>query len=159
MSTRITEASISLTLQRSHAIVNDLAAWVVDFCRMVTDDEGVASRLNLAAHELLENVAKYGVGSSVRIELKVYRNEGAPRLCLTTTNLASPERMARAVHILEGLRDTRDPIAYYDNLVLESAPKSGVSGLGLARICAEGELALDFEVKGDQLSMSVLAKI
>ena len=52
-----------------------------------------------------------------------------------------------------------DPVVYYDQLIAESAPRSGGSGLGLARIRAEGELDLDFAIDGNELTISARAPI
>ena len=74
---------------------------------------------------------------------------------LSTRNSATPEYLERAVELLTELKNAKDPVAYYDRLVRETAPKVGVSGLGLARIRAEGDLALDFEAVGDELRIWV----
>jgi hypothetical protein len=155
----IAHASIQLAFEPSPRFVKRIVQWLTDFCRMTLEDVELVSRLHLAAHELVENIVKYGVSETVRLDLEVNRVDDALVLRLRTTNAAAPERLANAVRILQGLRDAEDPVAYYDQLVKESAPKEGVSGLGLARIRAEGDLDLDFEVKNNELSILLETRV
>lgn len=152
-------ASVYLAFEPSQRFVSKIVQWITDFCELSLQDMEVVSRVHMAIHELAENLVKYGNSNSVRLDVEVERVRGGSVLRLTTRNSAAPERLAEAVRILQGLRDAEDPVAYYDQLVLESAPKEGVSGLGLARIRAEGDLDLDFEVDGNQLCIVVEAKL
>ena len=155
----LARASVYLAFEPSQRFVKKIVQWITDFCEMSLQDMDVVYRVHMAIHELAENLVKYGTSSSVRLDVEVERGEGGSVLRLRTTNSASPERLAEAVRILQGLRDADDPVAYYDQLVLASAPKEGVSGLGLARIRAEGDLELDFKVDGDQICIVVEAKL
>lgn len=155
----LAHASVYLAFEPSQRFVRKIVQWVTDFCEMSLQDMDVVSRVHMAIHELAENLVKYGASDSVRLDVEVERVGGGSVLRLRTRNHAAPERLAEAVRILQGLRDAVDPVAYYDQLVLESAPKEGVSGLGLARIRAEGDLDLDFEVDGNQLCIVVEAKL
>jgi hypothetical protein len=159
MASRIASASVFLAFEPSQRFVSRIVQWVTDFCHLVLQDMDVVARLHLAVHELVENLVKYGVHASVSLDVELERIGGVSLLRLRTSNCAAPERLAAAVRILEGLRDAKDPVAYYDRLVLESAPLEGVSGLGLARIRAEGDLDLDFKVDGDRLTISVALSI
>ena len=47
----------------------------------------------------------------------------------------------------------------YDRMIEESAPLEGVSGLGLARIRAEGGLDFDYTIEGDELTLIVTAPV
>src|SRR5688572_19055238 len=155
----LARASVYLAFEPSPRFVRKIVQWITDFCELSLQDMDVVYRVHMAIHELAENLVKYGTSSSVRLEVEVERGDNGSLLRLRTTNTARPECLAEAVRILQGLRDADDPIAYYDALVLASAPKDGVSGLGLARIRAEGDLELDFEVNGDQLCIVVEAKL
>jgi len=155
----LARASVYLAFEPSQRFVKKIVQWITDFCEMSLQDMDVVYRVHMAIHELAENLVKYGTSSSVRLDVEVERVGDGSVLRLRTQNSAAPERLAEAVRILTGLRDAVDPVAYYDELVLASAPKEGVSGLGLARIRAEGDLDLDFEVDGDQLCIVVEAKL
>ena len=155
----IAHASVYLAFEPSQRFVRKIVQWITDFCELSLQDNDVVYRVHMAIHELAENLVKYGTSTSVRLDVEVERAEGGSVLRLRTRNSAAPESLAEAVRILQGLRDADDPVAYYDQLVLASAPKEGVSGLGLARIRAEGDLDLDFEVDGNQLCIVVEAKL
>ena len=155
----IAHASVYLAFEPSQRFVRKIVQWITDFCELSLQDNDVVYRVHMAIHELAENLVKYGTSNSVRLDVEVARVENGSVLRLRTRNSAAPDKLAEAVRILQGLRDADDPVAYYDQLVLASAPKEGVSGLGLARIRAEGDLELDFEVDGNQLCIVVEAKL
>jgi hypothetical protein len=148
-------AAISLAIPNSRGLVARVAAWLTDFFELTLQDEEVASRLHMAAYELIENVLKYGDRPELDLELELVRSADAATLRLKAHNTTSPERLEEVVRRLEELRAAKDPVAYYDRLVRESAPMSGCSGLGLARIRAEGYLGIDFKVEGQRLSIEV----
>jgi hypothetical protein len=89
------------------------------------------------------------------MEVELLEGDGETTLRLSTRNRATPEYLRRAIELLTELKCAEDPLAYYDQLVRETAPKRGVSGLGLARIRAEGDLELYFAVEGDELRIWV----
>jgi anti-sigma regulatory factor (Ser/Thr protein kinase) len=152
-------AAVFLAFEPSSAFVQRVIRWLTDFCQLTLADLEMVARLRLAVSELVENVVKYGMQPNVSVEVQLIERDGAPILRLGTRNRTSPEYLERAVELLSKLKHAPDPIAYYDRLVRETAPKAGVSGLGLARIRAEGELELDFKVDGDELWIWVEAPI
>lgn len=154
----IAKAAVFISFSPSQRFIDGIVKWLTDFCHLTMQDLEGVSRMQLAVNELIENVVKYGTNPSVGVEVELESTPEWSVLRLKTRNTAAPERLRDAVRLLTELRDAPDPVAFYDKLVLESAPKQGVSGLGLARIRAEGELELDFEVVGEELCVSVEAK-
>jgi hypothetical protein len=152
-------AAVFLAFEPSSAFVQRVIRWLTDFCQLTLADLEMVARLRLAVSELVENVVKYGMQPNVSVEVQLIERDGAPILRLGTRNRTSPEYLERAVELLSELKRAPDPIAYYDRLVRETAPKAGVSGLGLARIRAEGDLELDFKVDGDELWIWVEAPV
>jgi hypothetical protein len=71
---------------------------------------------------------------------------GELRARLRTKNRAEPERLSDTKRRLDALAATPDPVAHYDQVIRESAGRDG-SGLGLARILAESEMALRYEIE------------
>lgn len=155
----IASAAVFLAFEPSAGFVRRVIRWLTDFCQLTLRDLELVARLRLAVNELVENVVKYGMQPNVRVEVELLERDGATVLRLSTRNRANPEYLERAVHLLTQLRAAEDPIAYYDQLVRETAPKAGMSGLGLARIRAEGDLQLDFAVDGDELRIWVEAAV
>jgi hypothetical protein len=152
-------AAVFLAFEPSPAFMQRVIRWLTDFCQLTLADLEMVARLRLAVSELVENIVKYGMQPNVSVEVELIERDGALLLRLGTRNRTSPEYLERATELLSELKNAKDPIAYYDRLVRESAPKLGVSGLGLARIRAEGEFDLDFKVEGDELTIWVEAPV
>jgi Histidine kinase-like ATPase domain len=155
----VASAAVFLAFEPSSAFMQRVIRWLTDFCQLTLADLEMVARLRLAVSELVENVVKYGMQPNVRVEVELLERNGQTTLRLGTRNRASPDYLKRAVALLSELKSAPDPVAYYDRLVRESAPRAGVSGLGLARIRAEGELELDFKVEGDELWIWVEAPV
>lgn len=158
-STTIASADVCLTFEPSLEFVQKVVQWLTDFCHLTLKDAEAVSRLELAVNELVENVVKYGMQPDVRVSIDLQKRGELTVLRLSTSNAAEPERLARATKLLTELRAADDPEAYYDQLIIETAPLPGVSGIGLARIRAEADLDVDFRVKGDRLEITVEAVI
>lgn len=152
-------AAVFLAFEPSAAFMQRVIRWLTDFCQLTLADLEMVARLRLAVSELVENVVKYGMQPNVSVEVELIEREGTPLLRLGTRNRTSPEYLERAERLLSQLKSADDPVAFYDALVRESAPRVGVSGLGLARIRAEGELELDYKIEGDELWIWVEAPV
>ncbi|WP_437739632.1 hypothetical protein WMF39_28360 [Sorangium sp. So ce1504] len=126
---------------------------------MVLDDESASSRFYMAAHELVENLIKYSSGPEVSIELALEEGEGARVLVIRARNEASPERLREVERRLSALRSASDPVKHYDELICETAMVEGVSGLGLARVRAEGGLDVDHTIEGSRLTIIAQAPV
>lgn len=122
---------------------------------MTIDDRDTTSRLHMAAHELVENVLKYGSTPEVGLEFELERRNDGQIVRLRTRNTAAPEQLDEVTRRVTELRAAPDPVAYYDRLIRSTAPMIGVSGLGLARIRAEAGLDVDCSVEGREVSIVV----
>jgi hypothetical protein len=150
---------ISLSFFASEHLVPAISQLVSDFCRIGLKDLDVSSRFHMAAHELAENITKYSTTSRVSLEVQLSEIAGVQMLSVRTKNRASPERLAEMEQRLEELKTTKDPAKLYDRMIEESAPLKGVSGLGLARIRAEGGMEFDYTIEGDELTLIVQAPV
>jgi hypothetical protein len=159
VSTVSARAAVCLSLPPTQGMVGKVAAWLTSFCELTLDDAELASRVHMAAYELVENVLKYGEGPEIDLELELVRCAQAATLRLTAHNTAKPERVQEVVRRIRELKSAADPVAYYDRLVRETAPLSDRSGLGLARIAVEGYLGIDVKVEGQRLSIEVKARL
>lgn len=146
-------ASVHLSFEPCEQFVSGIARLAREFCRMTLADADAISRVHMAVHELTENLVKYGSAADVAVEVDLERYERVTVVRIRSRNRATPERLERAVQLLTRLREAPDAMAYYDQLIRDSAPVEGISGLGLARIRAEGELEVDFRVDGEELSV------
>jgi hypothetical protein len=132
---------------------------VSSFCGMVLDDESDSSRFYMAAHELVENLIKHSSGPEVSLELALEEGDGARVLAIRARNEASPERLRDVERRLSALRSASDPVKHYDELICETAMVEGVSGLGLARVRAEGGLDVDYTIEGNKLTIIAHAPV
>jgi hypothetical protein len=138
-------------------LAGKIANWIIDFCQMTVGDLETTSRLHMAAHELVENVLKYGTTPEVGLEFELERGDQESYVRLRTRNTAAPEQLEEVTRRVTELRAAADPIAYYDQLIRSTASVMGMSGLGLARIRAEAGLDVDCSVEGREVSIVVQA--
>ena len=149
--------AVSFSLERSHSLAGKIANWLIDFCQMTIGDRETTSRLHMAAHELIENVLKYGSTPEVGLEFELERSATESIVRIKTRNTADPQQLEEVTRRVTELRAAPDPVAYYDRLIRSTAPVIGMSGLGLARIRAEAGLEVDCSVEGREVSIVVQA--
>lgn len=150
---------IRLAFFPSACLVSAISRLVSDFCQIGLRDVDLSARFHMAAHELAENITKYSTTSRVSLEVELAERNGQHTLSVRTKNRTSPERLADLEKRLHELKATKDPAALYDRIIEETAPLEGVSGLGLARIRAEGGLDFDYTIDGDELTLAVTAPV
>jgi signal transduction histidine kinase len=134
-------------------LIASTRALVTDLCDQILDDADATSRVAMAAHELMENVAKYSSGGEGSVEVELTQRNGQNYVQVSTKNRASPEQRATLQQVIGELRRADDPVAYYDAVIAKSARSKG-SGLGLARIRAEGKMDVDLSIEGDEVTIS-----
>lgn len=161
MTEPIPEATLSISMSSftNDRIVSAISRLVTEFCLALLDDEDVAWRFQMAANELAENVVRYSTGPTVSITVELEDVPGNAVLRVRTSNQTTPERLREVEGRLQELTMTRDPVELYDRMIRETAPRAEGSGLGLARIRAEGELDLDYSIDGTALTISVHAPV
>jgi hypothetical protein len=91
----------------------------------------------------------------VSLEVELCVSNGQHRLRVRTRNVAVPARLREIEQRLVELKAAPDPMDLYDLLIRQTAPIDGVSGLGLVRIRAEGELDIDYRIEGSELTLIV----
>lgn len=104
-----------------------------------------AERAVTAAHELLENAAKFGsIAAEVVIEVRQPTEDDPIEICVTNAAF-EPKRRA----LLERLQElrSRSPEEAYARAIADS------SALGLARVLFESNMELDASVTGDIVTM------
>jgi hypothetical protein len=146
---------ICLSFVPNEYLVSAISQLVSDFCRIGLRDLDISSRFHMAAHELAENITKYSTASRVSLEVELAETGGVHTLSVRTRNQAAPERLEELEKRLEELKTTQDPVGLYDRMIEQSAPLEGVSGLGLARIRAEGGLEFDYRIQGNEVTLMV----
>lgn len=153
------QLSISMTSFPNDRMVSAASKLVSEFCFALVGDNDVAHRFHMAAQELAENLAKYSSGEQVSLRAELTSGDEGTVLELSATNQSSPAQLEEVERHLRELTTAEDPVALYDRLILESAPSEESSGLGLARIRAEGEFDVKYQIQGSELTVSVRASI
>jgi len=151
--------TVSMHSFPSDRVVGAVSRLVYEFCRALIHDQDMADRFYMAAQELAENLVKYSSGSEVSLAAELLGMEGDAVLQLRAQNRSTPDQLRAVEAQLKELAHASDPVELYDRLIRESAPHPDRSGLGLARIRAEAEFDLDYEIDGDQLTICVRASV
>jgi hypothetical protein len=99
-------------------------------------------RIAMAGYEMVDNLIKYSLNGEGHFDAEIVRRDGATHARLYSINPAAAEHRQAARLLVARLQDAPSPIAVYEQLLASSPTRLG-SGLGLARIQAEGEMSLD----------------
>jgi len=144
--------SFGLQIQPQSRMVSIVRRFVEEsFEKLVGDPEAVF-RVSLAVHELLENAAKYAVGDKTGLTVHFESNGSAARIKLT--NQTTPEHIERLRACIAEIQSSKEPFALYQTLMRRTFGVPDESGLGLARIRAEGELDLSLEIDGTMVTIT-----
>jgi hypothetical protein len=140
---------IELNFRPNVQLVSVVRRFVSEFYQRFISDPDGTSRVALATHELLENAVKYSKDGETTIRIEVIQQE-TPRLVrIHLRNRAEPQHIAAIREILDGMSKAEDASAFYQALLIRKAKRKDGSGLGLARICAEGEMNVRYTVEDD----------
>lgn len=144
---------IELRFPPKRAFVTRIATMVRQFCRELIGDGDGLSRVNMATHELVENVVKYSIGGMCELRVELRLEGPVPVVSIETANDVGGEALEALQQLLVALQQTPDPVAFYDRTIRASANRRHGSGLGLARIRAEGEMQLSHRVAGGRITI------
>lgn len=151
--------SVAFTLEVSMKVqhLTAMRRFIAELTQSVVCDIGLASRMAMASHELLENAVKYSTDSRRRVTLQLCADEDH-RIQVTVINVSSLPLYNMLQELLQQINQAPDPSANYQQMIARSIERESGSGLGLARICAEGEMQLSCELDGDLLSVTAQAR-
>jgi two-component sensor histidine kinase len=146
-------ADLELRLETDKTDVSLVRRFVSGHYECVLDDDDVAYRLGMAAHELIENAAKYA--SDQRAQFRIERTaegEDEQSVALSIKNTTNPVHAERLANQLQEMEACADPAEYYRTLMRKAAKQRGrAGGLGLARIRAEGQMTVTCAREGDDV--------
>ena len=161
------ELGFDLSIDPNPRFVSIVRRFVEDaFERLLRDREAVF-RVAMSAHELLENAAKYAIGGKALLRVSFRRIDDAadPRIgdgaevSLYLANETTPKHIGRLRDRVSAIVSAPDAFAHYQSLMRQSARATDESGLGLARIRAEGEMDLSLEVKGSSVALVAMLRL
>jgi hypothetical protein len=145
-------AYFELNFRPNVQLVSVVRRFVTEFYQRFLRDPDGTSRVALATHELLENAVKYSKDGETTIRIDV--DPTMPKTVrIVLRNRAAPDDIAAIREILDGVASAPDSFAYYQKLIALKAKSKEGSGLGLARICAEGEMEVTCRVLDDDMAV------
>ena len=153
------EQQLNLSIWRDMNMVSVIRRFVEEVYEQVFDDIDTVSRITLTAHELLENAVKYSADGPAHIRVSLERGGETDRIAIAVTNRADVTNLAALKALFNEMR-VSDPLVHYQTILRRNYRRKDGSGLGLARIQAEGEMALTLEIEGeDQVRLCATAEI
>jgi len=153
-------AYFEMNFKPNVALVSVVRRFVTQFyARFLSDPDGT-SRVALATHELLENAVKYSKDGETTIRIEVDQSQSPKQVRITLRNRANEVDIARIRELLEGVQSAQNVTNFYQELIASKVKLREGSGLGLARICAEGEMQLKYSVvDGDVAVIEAVATV
>jgi len=144
---------VELRFSPSPDLIPIVRRFVSSFYERLLSQADAASRLALATHELLENTCKYSLDGISSVHLGVAPRPEGTEVSIRTWNRCSERDRDNVATILAEMDESTDPFEYLQTVMRRNAKRNEGSGLGLARICAEAEMHITSEVKGDELCL------
>ena len=140
-------------------LIGRTSKYVCDFYSAVLADPDASARVMLAAHELLENAAKYATGGRALLRFSTRLDGDHALVNLSLINDTSAGHIDQLRQRVNAIVNAPDAFMHYQQLMLAPARSPGESGLGLARIAAEAEMQLGLEVKANTVAIMATAKV
>ena len=135
-------------------LVSMTRRYVCDFARSIDIDPDTVERLMVAVHELMENSVKYSIGPEAELSVEIEQGEQRG-FTIRASNRIDEQRLGDLRERMDEIRETPDPMDCYDAVIRRSLSRGDdESGLGLARIRAEAEMELSYQVQGDRVTIS-----
>jgi hypothetical protein len=154
------ELGFDLSIDPNPRFVSVVRRFVEATFDRLLGDPDVVFRAAMTAHELMENAAKYSLGSKALLRVSCQREGSEAVVSIYLANETTVDHIDRLRERIVALTSAPDPFAYYQRLMRQTARStSDESGLGLARIRAEGEMSLVLDVRGTTVGLHASARI
>jgi hypothetical protein len=153
------QASFELSFTPNVELISMVRQFVQNFYEQILKDPDVTSRLGVAAHELLENAVKFSIDGVTHIRVDVRKMDGGGHeVTICTRNRAAETNLDALRSLMDELRGANDPFSYYQTLMRRSLKRTDGSGLGLGRVRAEADMALDYRIEGNLVHLQATGR-
>ncbi|HVK85793.1 MAG TPA: ATP-binding protein [Kofleriaceae bacterium] len=153
-------AYVELNFRPNVQLVSVVRRFVSEFYQRTLSDPDGTSRVALATHELLENAVKYSKDGETTIRIEVVSETDPREISILLRNRAEATHISAIREIVDGVANAPDAFGYYQQLIARKARSKDGSGLGLARICAEGEMKVELRVlDGDVVELEATTHV
>jgi len=119
--------------------------FVTSFYKNVFGDRDGLSRLEVTAHELVENAVKNSTDGVTR--LRIDYDPVRWIVTVRTLNVPTIDNLGTLRESIREMHTTTDPDAYYQAVLHRSAKQAVGSGLGLARVWVEAGFKIRCELE------------
>jgi hypothetical protein len=151
------QSYVEMRFSPSIELIDLVRRFIADFYHRLTADRVLRDRLAVATHELLENCVRYSVDGEAKVRVEVSPEN---RLLITVDNAAAPSNVESLRRLIEEMNGHADgPLAFYRVLMRRGAKERDRSGLGLARIQAECDMALSYTVMEARVSVRAVTQL
>jgi anti-sigma regulatory factor (Ser/Thr protein kinase) len=150
-------AHFELSFSPNVSLVSTVRRFVTEFYVQILADAAATSQLAVATHELLDNAVLYSFDGNTTVRIGVKKDAEMVSVTIATRNRASPDNLASVRTRLDELSAAEDPNVYYQKMMRETAKRLDGSGLGLARVRAESDMKIAYEIQGDCISLRAIA--
>ncbi len=157
LSTADDTAHFELSFSPNVSLVSTVRRFVGEFYAQILLDGDATSQLAIATHELLDNAVLYSRDGNTTIRIGVLKQDKSIRVTIQTRNRASTDNIAVVRKNLDVIASAADPNQLYQELMRETAKRLDGSGLGLARVRAESEMSLSYEIRDDVVHLKAIA--
>jgi hypothetical protein len=128
--------------------------------KVFVDDNDTVARIALTVHELLENAVKYSSAGATQLRVSMERGNASNWLTISVTNpVQQQQHLSTLQQTLAAIDAAKSPFDFYQQLMRRNGRCEHGSGLGLARICAEAEMALSCAHDAGRVCVSARTEI
>jgi hypothetical protein len=155
----VTSLYFEIELSLTPTMVSPMRTQIEAKVAGVLGDEDAEARIAMAAHEFLENAAKYSSDGKARLRIEIapmtreMTGEMRARVDITLFNRSTPEHIEQLRTSFAEMRAEQDAFTHYFTLMRRNARIGSISRLGLARVRAEGEMNVALHIEGEAVTI------
>ncbi len=153
------DTHIELEFKPNLELIAVVRRFVSDFYDQLLRDPDAVSRVALTTHELLENAVRHAEGGETTLNIAIERGAQTHMLTIRMTNRASIGKRESLAAVFADMQSASDPFEHYCSVMRKNARRTDGSGLGLARIRAEADMVLQYDVNGDTVVITATTPV